>query len=275
MLNVRSDACRLALVVAVLALPVVETRAGFAEDCSGNWKRPFICRVEMRAGLVGERSRQSISSREMLELGAGATLELEVRGVDQFGAAFPIDRSGFVLDGDRDCRSVVTVNELASGRFRIAAGNQRGRCTLYLRVPGNANLEWPIRIDVKSVASEGYTDDQAELVAHRLYRAILGRDADPGGLSSATAEIARGRLSSQVESMLRSGEFRAQRATIPANALLDSFYQGLLGRTADAAGVSRYLREVEKGRSAKVVIDIVRSKEFEDQLLAAGPGRRR
>jgi hypothetical protein len=243
-------------------------------DCAASWTRPYICGVEMRVGAPGERRRERVDAGDEIEIPVGGARELELRGLDQWGAGFPSEHAVFTIDESRECRGIVTAEALDGSRFRLAAGDARGRCTLHLRVPGNQNLEWELRVEVKSVASEGYSREQAELIAARLYLAILARDGDPGGLAAAAAEIQRGRLSSQVEGMLRSGEFQGGRSRLPATELLDGIYAGLLGRKPDSAGVRRYLSEVEKRRLAKVIVDVIASPEFESQMLALAPNRR-
>ncbi len=255
-----------ALLLAALAAPL----AGQGR-CDACGQRPYVCEVEIRAARGGERPRE-IDPRRGLRLSAGETIDLEIQGIDQSGRRFPAERAAFGLDLDRRCpRGFVRVEERGDGRFRISPGGGRGECDLWLWVPGNLNLEWRLPLTVGATALDGYSRAQAETIARALYQALLGRDADPPGLAAAVAEIQRGRLSSQIEGMARSPEFSSRRSGLSAGQLLDSFYLGLLGREADSSGVRTYLRDVERGKIAEVVMDIVRSEEFESRLAS---GRR-
>ncbi|QQR73057.1 MAG: DUF4214 domain-containing protein [Holophagales bacterium] len=241
-----------------------------AQSCVACGPRPYICDVDISAQRPGDRGR-GMDARRGLSLSGDETIELRAEGIDQFGRRYPSERGLFVLETGRDCRSgAVRIDDSGDGRFRISAGSGRGGCELWLRVPGNQNLEWRIPVEIRSAAAGGYDRMQSEYIGRRLYLALLGRDADRDGLSSAVAEIQRGRLSDLVEAMLRSSEYVSQRAGLSASQRLEDIYQGLLGRVPDSGGVRRYLGEVERGRVASVVIDIVRSEEFEGRMQRGG-----
>lgn len=237
-----------------------------AQSCVACGPRPYICDVDISAQRPGDRGR-GMDARRGLSLSGDETIELRAEGIDQFGRRYPSERGLFVLETGRDCRSgAVRIDDSGDGRFRISAGSGRGGCELWLRVPGNQNLEWRIPVEIRSVAADGYSRGQAEFVGKALYLAILGREADREGLSSSVAEIQRGRLENLVEAMLQSGEYRSQRAGLAAAQRLEDIYQGLLGRSPDSGGVRRYLSDVERGRVSAVVLDIVRSEEFDGRL---------
>ena len=103
------------------------------------------------------------------------------------------------------------------------------------------------------------THEQSEYVAERLYRAVLGREPDEGGLRNASSEILFGNLERLVNSLLYSSEGRALRLTPEQR--LDQIYRGLLGRSPDA-GARSYLPQLQQGRTADVVLDILESEEF-------------
>lgn len=235
-------------------------------DCAAAGSEPYICGVEIEVSRGGERARRLDGGRP-LRLASGDSVELRVEGFDQFDRRFPSDRAGFVLEPSRRCeRGAVEIEERGAGRFLVEAKRGRGSCELLLWVPGNLNLEWTVPVELRPLGSDGYSRAQAELVAASLYRALLGREADPPGLAGAISEIQRGRLATQVEAMARSDEFRRERAGLPAARLLEDLYQGLLGRAPDRDGERRYLREVERGDVASVALDILRSEEFERRL---------
>ena len=254
--------------LALAALAVMEAPAR-AQSCPACGPRPYVCDVEVTASRPGDR--RGFDARRGIQLGSGDEIEIRAEGVDQSGRRYPSERGLFVLETGRNCRSgSVRIDESGDGRFRISAGGGRGECELWLRVPGNQNLEWRIPVEVRSAASSGYDRMQADYIGRRLYLAILGREADREGLSSAVAEIQRGRLSDLVEAMLRSSEYVSQRSGLSASQRLEDIYQGLLGRAPDSGGVRRYLGEVERGRDAGVVVDIVRSEEFEGRMQRGG-----
>jgi len=247
---------------ALAAAPALAQR-----ECRAAGPEPYICAVEIEVSRPGERGSQRLDAGRALRLSTGDAVELRVEGFDQSDRRFPADRAGFVLEPSRRCeRDAVEIEEIGSGLFRVEAKRGRGSCDLLLWVPGNLNLEWTVPVELRPLGSGGFSRAQAEVVAASLYRAILGREADPPGLSGAMAEIQRGRLSTQVEAMVKSDEFRRQRAILPAAQLLEDLYRGLLGRVPDSAGERRYLREVERGGVASVALDILRSEEFERRL---------
>lgn len=247
--------------VALAAAPALAQR-----ECLAAGPEPYICTVEIEVSRSGERPRRLDPGRG-LRLASGDTAELRIEAFDQSDRRFPADRAGFVLEPSRRCeRDAVEIDEVGRGVFRVEAKRGRGSCELLLWVPGNLNLEWSIPVELRPLGSGGFSRAQAEIVAASLYRAILGREGDPQGLAGAVAEIQRGRLSTQVEGMARSDEFRRERAGLPAARLLEDLYQGLLGRAPDRDGERRYLREVERGGVASVALDILRSEEFERRL---------
>ncbi|HEY5471800.1 MAG TPA: DUF4214 domain-containing protein [Candidatus Limnocylindrales bacterium] len=124
-------------------------------------------------------------------------------------------------------------------------------------------------------ATRTYTRAEAEVVAARLYRAVLGREGDPGGLRSAAAQIERGNLDSQVDSMLQSREFRRRRTEPEARQLLDQFYQGLLGRKPDGTGARAYIPLLRDGQHADVLVALINSAEFRQVLERTRRGSRR
>lgn len=257
------------LALAAAALLAAGAPAARAQECRADGPRPVVCDVELRIGRAGDRL-QRVDPGRPIQIPAGEAVDVEVTALDGSGREFPADRVLYGLDLDRDCRGDLRVSgdrDVAEGRFRVTAGAQRGGCTAYLWIPGNLNLEWPLRFEVVSRARDGYSREEASFIAARLYEAILGRPGDGPGLDAATMEIQRGRLGDQVWAMVQSPEFRQNRSGLSANALLGDVYGGLLGRTVDSGAVRTYLSQVERGRLADVVIAIVRSEEFETYLF--------
>ncbi len=111
-----------------------------------------------------------------------------------------------------------------------------------------------------------YTRAQARHVAQSLYRALLDRDVDEQSIRAAVNEIEDGRLQAEIDSILRSPEFRSHSAPLGAEALLDQIYQGLLGRPVDPGGTRTYLGRVQRREYAAVVMDIIGSREYKGRL---------
>ena len=104
--------------------------------------------------------------------------------------------------------------------------------------------------------------ETAEQTAQRLYRAILGRDADAEGLRNATSYVARGQIAGVVRSMMASTEYRNLRAQRTAAELLDQMHRALIGRPADAAARRSYISAIERGEDAQVIADLMLSDEY-------------
>ena len=120
-----------------------------------------------------------------------------------------------------------------------------------------------------------YTRGEAEVVAARLYRAVLKREADPGGLRAAAEQIEQGNLDAQVDSMLRSREFRRQRDEPGARQMLDQFYQGILGRKPDPTGTRAYMPMLRDGDYTEVLVALINSPEFRQLMDRTRRGSRR
>ncbi len=248
-----------------LTLP---TASRLSADCPACGPEPRICVVQIGILREGERRPRLLGNRELVRLAPGEKITLELEALDQYGRTFPANRSGFEATFDRRCpRSLLRLRELDANRFEVESDRERGKCELLVWVPGNLNLEWSVPIEVRGLALTGYSLSQSEALATRLYRALLGREPDPEGLTAATREIQRGRLLQQIRAMAGSAEFAQARSRLSASQLLDQIYRGLLGREPDSSGVRTYLGQVERGEIAEVVFSIVRSEEFEERAL--------
>jgi len=111
-----------------------------------------------------------------------------------------------------------------------------------------------------------YSRPQARFIAQSLYRALLDRDVDADSVRAAVDEIEEGRLRDQVDSIVRSPEFRSHSAPLGGEALLDQIYQGLLGRPVDPGGTHTYLARVKRREYAAVVTAIIESREYRSRL---------
>jgi hypothetical protein len=119
-------------------------------------------------------------------------------------------------------------------------------------------------------AGATYSAADAEDVTRRLYKGILGREADPDGLRANAAGVRRGSLESVVRGLLGSDEFLGGTGTKSARQILNTFYSGLLGRDPDSAGISAFMPRIERRQYLEVVMEIVNSNEFQDSLGTAG-----
>ncbi|MFZ5785794.1 MAG: DUF4214 domain-containing protein [Acidobacteriota bacterium] len=242
-----------------------------AQECCQAWDRPYLCTLEGSVSRPGQRGKP-LQPGEEVQVPAGETAELRFRGSDQTGQPFPEDRLTVEVDLDDRCGDRVRIDRPRPDRLHVTAGTERGECRAVVWVPGNLNLEWPVRFEVVGVARKGYTRNQAEFIARRVYLALLAREPDPGGFSGAVAQIQKGKLDSFVEGAARSPEFVEVRGGASPATLLEEFYKGALGRAPDTAGVRRYLPEMTKRRHAAVLLALLRSEEF-DAILLREAGR--
>jgi hypothetical protein len=252
------------LLVALAGAPAFAQRGA---SCVADGPRPVVCSLRFQVAVGDERWQSFDLDGDALQIPAGERAVLRPEAFDQNGRRFPEDRLWVGLETDRSCRGLVEVERSEDDSLVLRAGSTRGRCRALVWIPGNLNLEFPLDLEVVSRARDGYSRGEAEHIAERLYWAILGREPDPAGLRAAVVEVQRGRLQAQIEAMLRSPEFTRDSGSLPAPELLDRIYQGLLGRSPDSGGVRTYLDQVSRGRAAQVVLSIVRSEEFEEQLL--------
>ena len=151
------------------------------------------------------------------------------------------------------CSLVVVV--LASMSVVVSASPQRGQRG------GQPQPQQQVNSD---------TPGDATSIGRRLYLAVLGREADSGGLAPVAAEIQRGQISSAVDGLLKSTEFRNVERSKSASELLDQFYRGLLNRSPDRSGSQSFLPRMEARQYAGVIADITNSNEFRNSI-AAGP----
>ncbi len=262
-----------ALVLSALAtVPAVQ-----AQQCAGRGNRPMVCSIEVR-DVTNSGQPRAIDLERGIGLRKGWAVDLDVVAYDQYGKVFPTERLAVRIDGEEDCRGRVDVDQ--SHRLIHLKGLERGSCTLTLWIPGNLNLEWPLRLEVDREHHEYGRGPGAqsveEEVARRLYRAILDRDGEPASLARAADDIRRGGLERLVDQMLASDEFRRERANLSPSVLLQSFYRGLLDRDPDPQGVRTYWEDVRRQRYAEVLRTLLASREFaEVSGWDTGRGHRR
>jgi hypothetical protein len=110
---------------------------------------------------------------------------------------------------------------------------------------------------------------QAEVVAAKLYRALLDRAGTASELSQATVALQRGGLVAQVNSITAGAEFRRGQARQSAAEMLEQVYEGMLERAPDSSGAAGFMPLLEQRRYSDVVLQIAQSDEFRTRFLSA------
>ena len=96
----------------------------------------------------------------------------------------------------------------------------------------------------------------------RLYRNILGRDADKGGLNTWTKDLANGKSAcSVIEGFFYSEEF--QNAGYSPEEFVEILYRTILGRESDPAGKADWVKQIKSGAGKRdILAGFVYSNEF-------------
>jgi hypothetical protein len=102
-------------------------------------------------------------------------------------------------------------------------------------------------------------------ITHRIYRALLGRDADPAGLEASVPLIDRGQTRQRVDQIVASTEFRNKVRGWSTTQLLTQIYQGLLLRDPDA-GAANWEKMLQQRRFTDVIMGIMAAPEFTNKL---------
>lgn len=110
--------------------------------------------------------------------------------------------------------------------------------------------------------AKAFSASSAEVVVQRLYRALLGREADDAGLAGYAPLVASGELDVVVSALVTSAEFDARRATLSAQALAEELYWELLDRAGEPAGLSGTVSLVLEHRLAERAAAMILSEEY-------------
>lgn len=102
-------------------------------------------------------------------------------------------------------------------------------------------------------------------ITHRIYRALLGRDADQVGIEASVPLIDRGQTRQRVDEIVASTEFRNKIRGWSTTQLLTQIYQGLLLRDPDP-GAGNWEAMLQQRRFTDVVMGIMASPEFQGKL---------
>ena len=254
-----------ATAIAGLVFTILAAPAPLAAQCCEDWDEPYICRIELDAMDDGRDGPDSA-----VRLAARQTLAIDVSAVDQYGRSFPDDEIRYRIE-DSDCRSLVQAEAVSPERFTLKAGKTNGTCTLELRVPGNRNLDVALSVTVGdrvATPAPGTAFDRETIVAQRLYRAVLGREASASDAAELARTVNRGRgqIQEWLQYAFQSDEFRREFGSWSEDRLLDRFYRGLLGRAPDAAGTRTYIPLLQRDEYTRVVMSLLDSAEFQKSV---------
>lgn len=178
-----------------------------------------------------------------------------------------LDRSGW-----RDRAVSIRVD---GGAWELCRETDYRECTVFApgdfelrdtRFEGHLRSIRPLQKPGGSSEERTYTRPEARTISNRLYRALLGRNVDENSMRAVIDEVQAGRLRPQIDSILRSPEFRSKAAELSAEALLDQIYDGLLGRPTDPGGTRTYLSKIQRREYAAVLLTIIESREFRNRL---------
>ncbi|MGE7418570.1 DUF4214 domain-containing protein [Methylobacterium tarhaniae] len=118
-----------------------------------------------------------------------------------------------------------------------------------------------------------YDPDSPAYQIHRLYEAVLGRDADGLGLSSWANQLSQGKsLSDIVPGFTNSVEFQATYGTLDNNQFVTLLYNNVLDRAPDQGGLRDWTNMLSSGVSrSEVVLGFSESVEFKGKIAAETP----
>ncbi len=116
--------------------------------------------------------------------------------------------------------------------------------------------------------ADAAVQSNSHVITNRIYRALLGRDADPAGIDASVPEINRGRTRQRVDVIVASQEFRGKIQGWSTTQLLNQIYQGLLLRDPDA-GAGNWEAMLQQRRFTDVIMGIMAAPEFQNKLGSA------
>jgi hypothetical protein len=112
---------------------------------------------------------------------------------------------------------------------------------------------------------DGTPQTESQFVAARVYRALVGRDAEPAVLAQLATDIEQGRLRQRVNAIVISQEFRSHIYGLSPDEILTGIYQGLLEHDPDASAAG-WQRMILTAKYADVIAGIVATPEFKAKL---------
>ena len=107
-------------------------------------------------------------------------------------------------------------------------------------------------------------------LAQAFFQGVLGREADPDGLATYVPKLTRKEnLAEALACLIDSDEFRHRALGMLSPDLIQSFYQGVLGREADGNGLATYAARLSQhGDAGLIVSHLMNSQEFKNKSVA-------
>ncbi len=119
--------------------------------------------------------------------------------------------------------------------------------------------------DAFSPKVQTFSAAQAEVIVARLYRALLGREADPGGMGAYRPAVMNGSLAGVVSALVTSSEFEARRPSLTTQSFAQDLYHQLLDRDADPSGLGETANQIHDHHAAARAVGIVLSPEYQSK----------
>ena len=120
--------------------------------------------------------------------------------------------------------------------------------------------------------SVGNDTNQAYL--SRLYQGLLGREPDVNGLTGATASLAASDKATVAQAFVTSAEYQSAHPNQDNALFVNTLYQGMLGRPADAGGLSAWTQLLAsgstRGQIAATFADSAEAKQHLSYVTNAG-----
>jgi hypothetical protein len=112
---------------------------------------------------------------------------------------------------------------------------------------------------------DGTPQTESQFVAARVYRALIGREAESEALAQLAADIEQGRLRQRVNAIVISQEFRSHIYGLAPDQILAGIYQGMLDHDPDASAAG-WQRMISMAKYADVIAGIIATPEFKAKL---------
>jgi hypothetical protein len=167
-----------------------------------------------------------------------------------------------------DGRELFFYNHPNTNNIEISFSND-----ISMQLPAGAVLH--LEEDIRVTPPPGGLLTRAQILLPLVYRAMLNREPDPSGTASNGPRVqSQGAVGMQAvaTSMVTSPEFIALRNASSSAQLVDQFYRGILGRAADPGGLATFTPQLDAGKYAEVIMQLIQSNEFRSTFpLAFAP----
>lgn len=169
----------------------------------------------------------------------------------------PSDQYFLTLDADGQHVSSDFYLRLAGAATRMLHGDAPLTDTIPIAAGGTASSV-PAQQPAPQATVRAFTSTDVQ----RLYRAVLGRDADPSGLAAYTPLAEQGEIATVIDALYGSPEFDARRSSLTLASLSNALYVELLGRSPDPGGDDATRQAIAAGQAPQRTLDIVLSPEY-------------